>query len=76
MVYHSYFFVYPCSPAYLHLCFLSFSHPYSLSHPVIPGLVVCPFGRLRGTLGKGALGRLCEHGACVFPQPASNAAEP
>lgn len=64
------------SPAYLHLYFLSFSHPCSLSRPVIPGLVVCPFGRLRGTMGKRAVGRLCEHHACFFPQPASNAAEP
>lgn len=66
-----------CSPpAHLHLCFLSISHPNSLSHPVIPGLVVCPFGRLRGTVGERAVGRLCGHRARLFPQPASNATEP
>lgn len=63
-------------PAHLHLRFLSFSHPYSLSHPVIPGLVVRPFGRLRGTVGERAVGRLRGHSARLFPQPASNYAEP
>lgn len=52
------------------------SHPYSLFHPVIPGLVVRPSGRLRGILGERAVGRLCGHRARHFPQPALNAAEP
>lgn len=60
----------------LPLFWLPHSHPYSLFHPVIPGLVVRPSGRLRGILGESALGRLCGHRACHFPQPALNAAEP
>lgn len=62
--------------AHLHLCFLSYSHPYSLSRAVIPGLVVRPFGRLRGAVGERAVGRLCGHRARLFPQPTSNTAEP
>lgn len=79
MVYISYIFVYPTStarPPSLISAFFSFSHPYSLSLPVIPGLVVHPTGRLRGTVGERAVGRLCGHRARHFPQPASNAAEP
>lgn len=63
-------------PVYLHLCFFFFSHPYSLFHPVIPGLVVCHSLRLRGTVGERAVGRLCGHRSGCFPQAASNAAEP
>lgn len=63
-------------PVYLHLCFLFFSHPYSLFLPVIPGLVVCHSLRLRGTVGERAVGRLCGHRSGCFPQAASNAAEP
>lgn len=63
-------------PVYLHLCFLAFSHPHSLFHPVIPGLVVCHSVRLRGTVDERAVGRLCGHRSGCFPQAASNAAEP
>lgn len=78
MVYLSYIFVYSsCAvlPTHLHLHFLSFSHPYSLSHPVIPGLA----GGLSLWEVKGhpwVRGRLCGHHAFLFPQSTSNAAEP
>lgn len=61
-----------CSlPAHLDLCFLSLSLPYRLSPLVIPGSVVCPCGRLRGTVGERAVGRLCGHCARLFSKPAS-----
>lgn len=63
-------------PVHLHLCFLFFSHPYSLFHPVIPGPVACHSLRLRATVCERAVGRFCGHCSGCFPQAASNAAEP
>lgn len=72
-------YIFVCPPGTAHpptFILLLRSHPYSLFHPVIPGLVVRPTGRLRGILGERAVGRLCRHRARHFPQPALNGAEP
>lgn len=79
MVYLSYIFVYFTSAA-LPPTIISafFSFPTHTAFLILSSLdlVVCPLGRLRGTMGERAVGRLCGHRARLFPHPTSNAAEP